>query len=64
MATIVTDWLSYVLKADPEHTLNSRRVTEYEFTAAAGGRNGNPETHENGFRVFKGDYTTRGPYAD
>jgi hypothetical protein len=54
-------WISIVLQAEPEFYLKSRNVIEYEFSAP--GRMGNPRTHEEGLRVFRGDYQTRGPYA-
>ena len=53
-------WLSLVLQADPEHTRNKRYVTEYEFSSRGGGSD---KTHEEGKRVFRGNYDTRGPYA-
>lgn len=56
-----TNWAALVLQADPEHTRDKRFVDEYEFTAPGGG---NDKTHKNGKRVFKGDYQTRGPYAE
>lgn len=55
-----TTWRDLVIQADPDHIRDSRIVTEYQFTAP-GGR-GNEDTHEHGFRVFKGDYRRRGPY--
>lgn len=53
-------WLSIILEADPDFHKDARLVTEYEFTAPA---RGDPRTHEDGKRLFKGDYKTRGPYA-
>lgn len=55
-----TTWRDLVIQADPDHVYKSRVVTEYTFTAP-GGR-GDPRTHEDGFRVFRGDYQRRGPY--
>lgn len=55
-----TTWRDLVIQADPDHVRNSRIVTEYEFSSP-GGR-GRPETHDRGFRVFRGDYQRRGPY--
>lgn len=55
-----TTWRDLVIQADPDHVRNSRIVTEYEFTAP-GGR-GKDGTHEEGRRVFRGDYKRRGPY--
>jgi hypothetical protein len=57
-----TDWRSVLVAIDPDHNRNARVVVEYEFTAP--GRGGKELTHERGVRVFRGDYTTRGPYAD
>lgn len=56
-----TTWRDMILKADPHHIRNSRVVTEYEFSAP-GGRGFDPRIHEEGQRVFRGDYTKRGPY--
>lgn len=52
-------WRQLVLQADPDHTRESRFMTEYEFSAPS---RGDPRTHEGNQRVFKGDYQTRGPY--
>lgn len=57
-----TTWRDLVIQADPDHVRDSRIVIEYEFSSP-GGR-GRPETHERGFRVFRGDYKRRGPYRD
>ena len=59
MASREFSWHQLVVQADPDWNKDSRIVTEYEFTAKG---IGNPRTHENGYRVFKGDYQTRGPY--
>lgn len=61
-ATREISWLSIILAADPDFQRNSRFVTEYEFNVP-GAASGNELTHEEGMRVFKGDYTKRGPYA-
>ena len=61
MSTRETDWRSLVVQADPEHNRTSRYVREYEFTSA--GRSGPDRTHEDGLRVFYGNYDVRGPYA-
>lgn len=53
-------WLSIVQRADPEHARRSRYVTEYEFTSHT--RGWDDRTHENGMRVFRGNYDVRGPY--
>lgn len=60
MATRQYSWLALVQQADPDHARLSRYVIEYEFTAP--GRS-NERTHENGMRVFRGNYDRRGPYA-
>lgn len=63
--TVQFSWLSVIQKADPEHARNKRYVVEYEFSAPGGGYglvNGF-QTHENGMRVFRGNYDERGPYA-
>lgn len=54
-------WLSQVMQADPEHGRAKRHVIEYEFSAPGGG---DDKTHEEGKRVFKANYDTRGPYAE
>lgn len=54
------DWRSLVVEADPEFNKDSRINIEYEFTSR---RTRTDMTHENGMRVFKGDYQTRGAYA-
>jgi hypothetical protein len=61
--TIVTDWRSLVVQADPDHTRNSRFVTEYEFTSPGPGQNSDERTFKDGKRIFIGDYQTRGAYA-
>lgn len=62
MTTVVrrTAWLTEVLQADPEHSREKRNHIEYEFSAPGGGSR---KTHENGKRVFRGNYDQRGPYA-
>lgn len=55
-----TTLLAQVLAAEPDHYRLKRNVIEYEFTAPG---SGNPLTHENGMRVFRGNYDERGPYA-
>lgn len=55
------NWRNIVIAADPDWPRNKRFVTEYEFTAA--GRAGDDRTHEDGKRVFKGNYDIRGPYS-
>lgn len=60
MATREYSWLALVQQADPDHARLSRYVVEYEFTAV--GR-GDERTHENGMRVFRGNYDERGPYT-
>ena len=55
-----TSWRAMVLQAEPDHVRVSRLVTEYQFSAATRGRDS--RTHEDGYRVFKGDYMRRGPY--
>ena len=57
---IVTTWRDLVIRADPDHVRDSRINIEYQFTSVSG--RGRPETHEGGFRVFRGDYKRRGPY--
>jgi hypothetical protein len=58
-------WSSLVLQADPEHQRKKRFVREYEFSAPGGApARGNDKTHDEGKRIFEGDYQTRGPYAD
>lgn len=54
-------WLTTVLQADPEHARDKRYVTEYDFSAPGGG---DDKTHEDGRRVFRGNYDQRGPYAE
>lgn len=56
-----TTWRNIVIQVDPDFVRNDRIVTEYEFSSP-GGRNYDPRTHENGYRVFRGDYRKRGPY--
>lgn len=58
-----TTWRDLVVRADPDHTRNSRMVIEYEFSAPGRGFGGDDRTHEGGQRIFKGDYQTRGPYT-
>jgi hypothetical protein len=60
MATRELSWLALVQQADPDHARTARYVIEYEFTAY--GR-GDERTHENGMRVFRGNYDVRGPYT-
>ena len=57
-----TTLLALVLRNDPEHNVESRITTEYEFTSGSN-MNQDDRTHERGLRVFKGDYQKRGPYA-
>ena len=57
-----TTWRDLVVQANPNHTRESRIVREYEFTTAAH-RNVADGVHKDGYRVFEGDYQTRGPYA-
>jgi len=57
------DWNSVVLKADPEHQQNSLNPIEYEFTASARGPAEKPDLHDNGLRIFRGHYKTRGAYS-
>lgn len=54
-------WLSMVQRADPDFSRKSRYVIEYEMTAY--GMGADERTHENGMRVFRGNYDVRGPYA-
>lgn len=53
-------WLDMVVRAEPDHYRISRYVVEYEFTSHG---HGSDYTHENGYRVFRGNYDQRGPYA-
>lgn len=53
-------WLAMVIQAEPDHYRLKRNVIEYEFTAH---NRGDERTHENGQRVFRGNYDERGPYA-
>lgn len=55
-----TTLLAMVLQAEPEHYSLKRNVIEYEFTAYG---SGDPATHDNGMRVFRGLYDERGPYS-
>lgn len=55
-----TTWRDMVLRANPDHVRESRLVVEYQFTPATRGRDS--RTHEDGYRVFRGDYMRRGPY--
>lgn len=55
-----TTWRDLVIQVDPNHVRDNRLVTEYQFTPATRGRDS--RTHEDGYRVFKGDYMRRGPY--
>lgn len=63
MTRRTTDWRSMVIQANPDHTRESRIVREYEFTAP-GSRDVDDKTHQDGKRIFIGDYTKRGPYRD
>jgi hypothetical protein len=63
MSTRTTTLRALVVQADPEHTKESRYVIEYRFTSP-GRAVGNQQVQEAGQRVFRGDYQTRGPYAD
>lgn len=60
MANREFSWLAMVIQAEPDHYRLKRNVIEYEFTAV--GR-GDERTHENGMRVFRGNYDVRGPYT-
>ncbi len=60
MATRELSWLDIVKRADPEHSRTKRYVVEYEFSSR---ERGDEKTHENGMRVFRGNYDERGPYA-
>jgi hypothetical protein len=55
-----TTWRALVLQAEPDHVRMNRMVTEYQFSSATRGRDS--RTHEDGYRVFRGDYMRRGPY--
>lgn len=59
--TRVIDWQSEVVQANPNHYRDLNHTVEFEFTARPGDQN--PRTHENGMRVFRGEYKRRGPYA-
>ena len=64
MASREIDWRSLVLKADPEHNKKNTEAVEYEFSAPAGrSANQTEKTFDGGFRVFRGNYRTRGPYS-
>ena len=59
------DWLTLVTQADPDFGRESRHVVEYRFSTP-GGRpppHSSREDYEDGFRIFRGDYQNRGPYA-
>lgn len=60
MATRELSWLDIVQRADPDHSRAKRYVIEYEFSSR---ERGDERTHENGMRVFRGNYDVRGPYA-
>lgn len=45
-------WRTLVLKADPEHETKKRKEIEYDYSDQPGGR------------VFTGNPTNRGAYAD
>lgn len=62
--TIITDFRSLVVKADPDWVRDRRYVIEYEFPGSAGGTSGDERTHEGSTRVFRGNYDQRGPYGD
>lgn len=49
--TKITTLRNEVIKADPNYTVEANNVVEYEFGP-------------NKKRIFKGNYKTRGPYAD
>ena len=55
-------WRELVIRANPDHVRDSRYMVEYEFSVA-GNRDGNPETHREGKRVFRANYDVRGAYA-
>ena len=59
-----TTWRDLVVKANPNHTRESRFVREYEFSAPGGGANLDERTYKDGKRIFEGDYQERGPYVD
>lgn len=60
MATRELSWLDIVQRADPEHLRTKRYVVEYEFSSR---ERGDERTHQDGMRVFRGNYDDRGPYA-
>lgn len=57
-------WLDIIHRADPEFDRASNWVVEYEFTARGNPHGPNAHlTHEDGRRVFRAHYRTRGAYG-
>ena len=56
------DWLGLMVQSDPEFNQKASDFIEYRFTAKT--FNGDRRKYDEGQRVFRGDYRTRGPYAD
>lgn len=64
--TIEFSWDAWVSKLDPDHDDRSSVEVEYEFSARGLPiePTGDTRLYERGFRVFRGNYRTRGAYAD
>lgn len=60
--TRTISWTAIVQAHDPDWQQKNLNPIEYEFTAPWG-PGLDPATHQNGIRIFRGFYQTRGPYA-
>lgn len=63
--TVEFSWDAWVSRMDPEHDERSNTVVEYEFSARGLPiePDGDNSVYENGFRVFRGNYRSRGAYS-
>ena len=61
MTTRQISWLSLL---DSQERAENRLAIEYEFTASGSPGLNNGRTHADGMRVFRGQVSQRGAYAD
>jgi hypothetical protein len=63
--TVEYSWDAWINSVDPDHANDKVNVVEYEFTARGLPLepNGDNRLHQDGYRIFRANYKTRGAYA-
>lgn len=62
--TVQISWMDLIHRADPDFDRASTHIVEYEFTTLGSATGPNAHlTHQDGYRVFRGNYRARGAYG-